>query len=329
MQAMVCELCGSNDIVKQDGLYVCQHCGTKYTIEEAKKLIGTVKIDTSEEIVNLQELARRAFREKDHGYAASLYTRILEKDPTDAEASFYSALCKAYACKVAEIPSECEAVGNRLKTTLRLIKEKTKEEDQYRVCKQYVSDFCDVEKFLHKAVYNTLIENIGNNVGLNLYQRFDSNWGDAAFGVAEELLSCFGYKDLAASVYMAFKATTSSSRKVEAYNKAIQLDPSLAEKTSAPIAPAKKSGCYVATAVYGSYDCPEVWTLRRYRDITLAGTWYGRTFIRIYYAISPTLVKWFGKRVWFKNLWKPFLDKLVLKLNKSGLEDTPYQDKKW
>ena len=25
-------------------------------------------------------------------------------------------------------------------------------------------------------------------------------------------------------------------------------------------------GCYVATAVYGSYDCPQVWTLRRYRE---------------------------------------------------------------
>ncbi|NLX93020.1 MAG: hypothetical protein GXZ02_03995, partial [Clostridiales bacterium] len=38
-------------------------------------------------------------------------------------------------------------------------------------------------------------------------------------------------------------------------------------------------GCYVATAVYGSYDCPQVWTLRRYRDYTLAETWYGRAFI--------------------------------------------------
>ena len=28
----------------------------------------------------------------------------------------------------------------------------------------------------------------------------------------------------------------------------------------------KKGGCYVATAVYGSYDCPQVWTLRRVRD---------------------------------------------------------------
>ena len=53
-----------------------------------------------------------------------------------------------------------------------------------------------------------------------------------------------------------------------------------------------KAGCYVATAVYGSYDCPQVWTLRRFRDHTLAASWYGRSFIRAYYAISPTLVKW-------------------------------------
>ena len=28
----------------------------------------------------------------------------------------------------------------------------------------------------------------------------------------------------------------------------------------------KKQGCYIATCVYGSYDCPQVWILRRYRD---------------------------------------------------------------
>lgn len=89
------------------------------------------------------------------------------------------------------------------------------------------------------------------------------------------------------------------------------------------------SGCYVATAVYGSYDCPQVWTLRRYRDNTLAKTWYGRAFIRTYYAISPTLVKWFGHTVWFKKLWKGKLDRMVNNLNKEGVKDTPYQDKSW
>lgn len=89
----------------------------------------------------------------------------------------------------------------------------------------------------------------------------------------------------------------------------------------------KKSGCYIATAIYGSYDCPEVWTLRRYRDNVLDNTWYGRLFIRIYYAISPTLVKKFGKTKWFHGLIFDPLNKWVMKLNKQGFEGTPYKDK--
>ena len=89
------------------------------------------------------------------------------------------------------------------------------------------------------------------------------------------------------------------------------------------------SGCYIATAVYGSYDCPQVWTLRRYRDDTLAETCYGRAFIHAYYTISPTLVKWFGEAQWFKNLWKPRLDRMVRRLNEEGVADTPYRDRQW
>ena len=91
----------------------------------------------------------------------------------------------------------------------------------------------------------------------------------------------------------------------------------------------KSGGCYVATAVYGSYDCPEVWTLRRFRDNTLSETWYGRAFISTYYAISPILVKWFGNTNLFKNIWKPTLDKMVKKLNKNGVDNTAYNDREW
>jgi len=89
----------------------------------------------------------------------------------------------------------------------------------------------------------------------------------------------------------------------------------------------QSSGCYVATCVYGSYDCPQVWTLRRYRDYSLAKTWHGRTFIHMYYAISPTMVKWFGKRNWFKNLFKNKLDKKVSKLQSKGYDNNSYEDK--
>lgn len=88
-------------------------------------------------------------------------------------------------------------------------------------------------------------------------------------------------------------------------------------------------GCYVATCVYGSYDCPQVWTLRRFRDNTLSQSDFGRLFIHTYYAVSPRIVKWFGQKKWFKDFWKKHLDKLVNNLNSEGVENTPYNDRPW
>jgi len=103
---------------------------------------------------------------------------------------------------------------------------------------------------------------------------------------------------------------------------------SIADKRGLEVKKVKKSGgCYVATCVYGSYDCPEVWTLRRFRDDILSKNFFGRLFIKCYYAVSPTAVKLFGGYMWFHKLFKVPLDKLVVKLQKQGVENTPYNDK--
>ena len=91
----------------------------------------------------------------------------------------------------------------------------------------------------------------------------------------------------------------------------------------------KSGACYIATAVYGSYDCPEVWTLRRYRDEYLDARPLGRLFIKCYYAISPTVVKIFGKSRLFNAFWKRTLDRKIAKLKKKGYESTPYNDKQF
>ncbi len=88
----------------------------------------------------------------------------------------------------------------------------------------------------------------------------------------------------------------------------------------------KSGGCYVATCVYGSYDCPQVWTLRRFRDEILANSFFGRLFIKTYYAVSPTFVNLFGNQEWFHKLFKSPLDRLVKKLQEKGIDNTPYQD---
>ena len=86
-------------------------------------------------------------------------------------------------------------------------------------------------------------------------------------------------------------------------------------------------GCYIATAVYGSYDCPEVWVLRRFRDYFLEKTIPGRVFVKVYYAISPILVSCLGNRKWFVSFWRKKLDALVLKLKQRGYSDEAYTDK--
>lgn len=93
-------------------------------------------------------------------------------------------------------------------------------------------------------------------------------------------------------------------------------------------APKKDDGCYIATAVYGSYDCPQVWTLRRFRDTVLKQNVFGKAFVKIYYKTSPTLVKAFGNYKWFNSLWMNILDKFVCQLKRKGYSDKPYQDKK-
>ena len=83
MKQLTCEMCGSTELIKQDGFFVCQTCGTKYSVEEAKKLMveGTVKVDNSDRIKNYLELARTAKDEDDSTTAAKYYALILEEMP--------------------------------------------------------------------------------------------------------------------------------------------------------------------------------------------------------------------------------------------------------
>lgn len=94
-----------------------------------------------------------------------------------------------------------------------------------------------------------------------------------------------------------------------------------------PSASSNSGGCYIATSIYGSYDCPEVWTLRRFRDETLLHSYVGRLFVKVYYIISPKLVKYFGRYLLFRYVFKPLLDRLVCKLNHKGYQSTSYVDK--
>ena len=50
--------------------------------------------------------------------------------------------------------------------------------------------------------------------------------------------------------------------------------------------------CFIATAVYGNTDCPEVLCLRIFRDEVLCSNKLGRVLVYIYYSLSPPLARW-------------------------------------
>lgn len=80
--------------------------------------------------------------------------------------------------------------------------------------------------------------------------------------------------------------------------------------------PVKKEGCYIATAVYGSYDAPEVMTLRRFRDETLRNSAFGRWFIRTYYRLSPPVAEKLKNAKRINAFVRSILDKWVERLNR-------------
>ena len=98
MKQLTCEMCGSTDLMKDGGVFVCQSCGCKYSVEEARRMMvegtvdvtGTVKVDTSDELKNLYELARRAKIDNNSENAQKYYEQIVIKDPSSWEANFYT-----------------------------------------------------------------------------------------------------------------------------------------------------------------------------------------------------------------------------------------------
>jgi len=53
----------------------------------------------------------------------------------------------------------------------------------------------------------------------------------------------------------------------------------------------KTGGCFIATAVYGSENAPEVIALRIFRDDLLLPYKIGRSFVNFYYFFSPSVAK--------------------------------------
>lgn len=418
MKQLTCEMCGGTDLVKQDGMFVCQTCGTKYSVEEAKKMMiegtvdvssSTVKVDNSASIENYFKIAESAYESSNQKEAESYCNKIIEIEPENYKAWLLKGKAAGWQSTLANIRIE-ESVNCFTKAV-----DNAPEDDKYRVKKEASQEIenlstvlmtmccnnfakfasednaasilnnlkltqlyslvilvkCGVSADGFKTNIATLISNAAmdawNNNIYSDYMGFDGHpskyqWeryiqqGDYVLlllhtaidlcdddnksdvvryknmiGVQDKLINSWSYTYSNGGWGKDYSLTDEAKQLrtdmiMEWHGKIKEIEPSY-EIPQRPVP--QSGGCYVATAVYGSYDCPQVWTLRRYRDYDLAETWYGRAFIRTYYAISPTLVKWFGHTEWFKRMWRGKLDCMVKDLQEKGYESTPYEDRSW
>jgi hypothetical protein len=73
-----------------------------------------------------------------------------------------------------------------------------------------------------------------------------------------------------------------------------------------------KSGCFVATEVYGGIDAPQVELLREFRDAVILRKWpFGSTLVRLYYIAGPHLARVLRAYPVFKPLVRRRLDRIA------------------
>lgn len=176
MKAIVCEMCSSNDVVKQDGVYVCQSCGTKYTPDEARKLMievegpvdvsgSTVKLDKSTELNNLYSIARRAKDENNSEKAARYYDMILQQDPESWEANFYTVYYSSMQTNIANIVGAANRVSNVLPSTFSMISSTVPAAEQAKVCTEVTEKAMSLATVMERSAvshYNGIDSEIRN-----------------------------------------------------------------------------------------------------------------------------------------------------------------------
>ena len=332
MAIISCPECGKQI---SDRAISCPDCGCPINTSPAE----SAQAAASKELEKLLLLARRAREAADSKNAKKYYDQILIKDPGNWEAIFYSVYFEASECKIIGISSAANSVANSIYSTFAAISDLTDEKEQDSALDTIISSAVAISLlFANGAIshYNnhSSVSGASTECGTrvvcagNIYEEIENSlkklFPNKKVKLANHQKNFATYLSKYSKWYNFSYRTNTLNRLA---NEIKQVDPSYQAQTTTTTN--TSGGCYVATAVYGSYDCPQVWTLRRFRDNTLAATWFGRLFIYIYYAISPTIVKWFGDTQWFKKLWSTRLDKMVENLNSNGVDDTPYNDISW
>lgn len=323
---------------------------SKTNEENQQEIVVSEQLATEEapsEDVDIFQLAdeARALRESGkRAEAAEAYAKIAQIDPLSWEAAFYAAYLRARGYRRNDITKAPKEIKVATMAAIDLIHDHIDDpEVQLAALTEMAAQVDDFGNKMHAV---SLKKFHGTNAAVrfqflpDLVERL-SDCVDLMYSAGDKIKDLFpqleGVGDPIATLWaQGVKINVDLVNYVddkEEKRRIVRERTGRVRQYNAAFMPPKEEkpsfGCYVATCAYGSYDCPQVWTLRRFRDNQLAKSAAGRAFIRVYYALSPKLVERFGSSSWFKALCLKPLNALVAKLNAQGVEDTPYEDRVW
>lgn len=135
MKRLTCEMCGSTNLVKQDGMFVCQDCGTKYSVEEAKKMMveveGAVQVQNAAQLENLLNMAQSSFDSKNYAKAEEFCNQVIAMD--DKNYAAWKLKGEAINYQISATNQRILEVYNCIMTSYRVLDEEGKAEKKFEV----------------------------------------------------------------------------------------------------------------------------------------------------------------------------------------------------
>ena len=170
MKKLTCEMCGSTDLIKSEGVFVCQSCGLKYTIEEARKLMieGTVSVtvDNSNMVEQWTNMAENAINSRNYAEAYQYYTKIVEEQPNNWKAIWGKGKSAAWQSTLANTRSaELYQAVNKV---IEIINEELAIEEQADIRKELCLELVD----FNNAITNLYEEDIPKDLE-DMYPSWD------------------------------------------------------------------------------------------------------------------------------------------------------------
>lgn len=338
MEKAKCTECGAIISVNENkDAGICPYCNTAYVTKKAiqnyninitnnNNFDGSTIVVQGENEKNIQQLADRAYFAGNYSEAYNLYLQLLKLNPNNWIAVCRKGISQSYQTNLLNYDLNT-AIQSGIQASNLITESKLSDEEKCNEIGKIIGELDNLISTFYKWAIKVWNESQYSIDNFNYYKQRRLICLNAFLEIDNILCDYDSFPDAIELRKTILKGVIDLSKKdfADVYNKAGARLQSIDE--SYHHIEKSTNGCYIATCVYGSYDCPEVWILRRYRDYKLDNTWHGRLFIKIYYIISPKIVRIFGNTKWFNNFFRKNLDKMVVKLRNKGYSDTEYQDK--